>query len=261
MVDEQELRELERRLRGIPEAAMRREVVREQLEAREAPDAYALVFAGVRRPERERPALPHLREALHEVLVEGGGSRDLDYERRATLYSIAAERGDEFVMRLLRSADAVAAMEDPGAALPRTVADIPLGVRRALARKWDKGLLERLLLDPDPIVIEHLLENPRVTEDDVVRIAARRPIPASTLALIRRSGRFGSRLRVRIAIARNPYCPTDLAIETVATLGGTVLHEIAQDATLHEEVRQHARDEVERRSVQPDAGEPDASAP
>ena len=30
-------------------------------------------------------------------------------------------------------------------------------------------MLERLLLDPDPIVLEHLLANPRVTEGDVLR--------------------------------------------------------------------------------------------
>jgi hypothetical protein len=172
-IDEAELRQLERRLRGIRETAMRRELVREQLEARDVAEAYALVAAAVRRPERERPALPHLREALHEVLVEGGAARDLDYERRAALYALAAEQEDEFVMRLLRSSDAAESMRDPGAGLPRSVADIPLGMRRTLAKGFDKGLLERLLLDPDPIVIEHLLENPRVTEDDVVRIAAR----------------------------------------------------------------------------------------
>jgi hypothetical protein len=249
MIDEAELRQLERRLRGIPETAMRREVVREQLEAREVAEAYSLVAAAVRRPERERPALPHLREALHEVLIEGGAARDLDYERRASLYALAAEQEDEFVMRLLRSSDAAESMHDPGAGLPRSVADIPLGMRRTLAKGFDKGLLERLLLDPDPIVIEHLLENPRVTEDDVVRIAARRPIPASTLALIRRSGRFGPRLRVRLAVARNPYCPTDLAIEVVATLGLSALREIERDAKLHEEVRRHARDEIARRTA------------
>ena len=88
-----------------------------------------------------------------------------------------------------------------------------------------------------------------------MRIAARRPIPASTLVLIRRSGRVGPRLRVRIAVARNPYCPTDLAIEVVATLGLSALREIERDATLHEEVRRHARDEIARRAAPPDAAD------
>ena len=103
--------------------------------------------------------------------------------------------------RLLRSAAAAAEMRDPAAALPREVAEIPLGMRRSLARGDDPNLLDRLLLDPDPVVIDHLLENPRITEDDVVRIAARRPIPASTLERIHASRRFATRPRVLFAMA------------------------------------------------------------
>ncbi len=257
MIDESELRSLERRVRGIRELAMRREVVLEQLDAREPDDAYALLAGALRRPERERPGFPNLRETLYAVLVEGGAARPLAYERRAALYAAAAERGDEVVMRLLRSTGPAEEMDDPGAGLHRSVADIPLGMRRALAKGVEKGLLDRLLLDPDPIVIGHLLDNPRVMEDDVVRIAARRPIPAPTLTRIRRHPRFGARQRVRLAVARNPYCPTDLAIEVVSTLGLGPLQEIARDATLHEAVRRHARDEVERRTKSGESAEVD----
>ena len=205
MVDEaDELRKLERRLRGIREAAMRREVVRERLEAGDLRDVYELVAAALRRPESERPTLPRLRETLYQVLAEGGATCAVSYERRASLYAVAAEHEDGFVMRLLRSSDVAESMDDPRAGLPKSVADIPLGLRRALAKGVDKGLLERLLLDPDPLVVGHLLDNSRVIEEDVVRIAARRPISGSTLRLIRRSPRFGSRLCVRVAVARNP---------------------------------------------------------
>lgn len=248
-MDSAELKELERRLRGIAEDPMRREVVLEVLEGLPIEEAYALMAGTVRRPDREAPALPDLRRALHEVLALGGATRPFDYELRAALYAAAFEHQDEFLMRLLRSPDHAESMDDPGSALPRTVAEIPLGTRRSLARSLDRDLLERLLLDPDPIVIGNLLENGRITEDQVVRIAARRPISDSTLLQIHRSRRFGGRPRVRVAIARNPYCPTDLAIELLASLDATNVREVARDGTLHEEVRRHAEAEIARREA------------
>ena len=96
-------------------------------------------------------------------------------------------------------------------------------------------------------MIEHLLDNPRVGEDDVVRIAACRPIAGSSLARVHRSRRFGSRPRVREALARNPYCPTDVAIASLPGVDLRSLREISRDPHLHAEVRQHARGEIERR--------------
>jgi hypothetical protein len=243
-----ELEQLERRLRGLREDAMRRAVVLEVLRDGDAERAYALVRAVLHRPEARAPSLPHLRRTLNEVLVEGGPQDPLDYPLRAALYAEATANDDRFVMRLLRSPDAVESMADPLAALPRAVAEIPLGTRRALAKGLDKGLLDRLMLDPDPIVIANVLENARITEDDVVRLAGRRPMPGSSLVQIHRSRRFGMRPRVCEALAYNPYCPTDVAIELIGSLRLGALRRIARDATLHPELRSQAGEEIERRS-------------
>jgi hypothetical protein len=243
------LRALDRRLGAVSEPAMRREVLLEELEAREPAAAYALLAAVMGRPGAPAPHLHTLHEVTAAVLHEGGARRPLAYDLRAALYMEAARADDPFVMRLLRSGDVAEEMTDPGAALPRAVAELPLGVRRALARGDDLAMLERLLLDADPIVIRHLLHNPRVVESHVLRIAARRPIPASTLREIGRSPRFGGRPRVRTAIARNPYCPTDLAIALLGILPLPQVRDIARDETLHEETRRHARDELVRRKA------------
>lgn len=252
------LRALDRRLAAVSEAAMRREVLLEELEAREPADAYALLAAAVGRPGAPAPHLHTVHEVMGAVLREGGARRPLSYELRAALYVHASRHGDAFVMRLLRSADAAEEMGDPAAALPRAVAELPLGVRRALARGDDLAMLERLLLDADPIVILHLMRNPRITEEHVVRIAARRPVPASTLREIARSRRFGGRPRVRTAVARNPYCPTDLAIALLGALPLREVRDVARDETLHPETRHHARDELARRRAGPE-GDPGAT--
>ena len=249
MGDEHEISRLERRLRGVRDSDMRREIVLEALEERGPEGAYALVAATLHRREGAPPALSTLRRCIEDVLHAGGAVRPLPHAMRAALYAAAAEQEDEIVMRHLRSPDALHAMAEPEAALPRTVAEIPLGVRRSLAKGVERGLLERLLLDPDPLVIRHLLANPRITEEDVVRIAARRPIPGPTLAAILHSPRFGERPRVRLAMARNPYCPTDVAVQALGGLAAGDLRPVALDPTLHETVRRHAADELARREL------------
>jgi hypothetical protein len=186
------------------------------------------------------------------VLVHGGATRSLPYELLEALYTAAVERGDDLLMRLLRTPTSQESMQDPATALPRAVGEIPLGVRRSLAKGTEKPTLEKLLLDPDVLVIRHLLENPRITEDDVIRIAARRPIPGSTLNEIARSRRWISRSRVRVSLARNPYCPTDVALRVLGSLPLRELRELRGDATLHDEIRRHADDELARRDPDSD---------
>ena len=99
-------------------------------------------------------------------------------------------------------------LEPPPPPLPRAMAKVPLGVRRSLARRNDIGLIERLLGDPDPAVVENLLNNPRITELEVVRMAARSPVREEVLAAIARHPRWGIRHRVRVTLAHNPGTPT-----------------------------------------------------
>jgi hypothetical protein len=243
----EEAEQLEHKLRHVSESSMRRELVLEALEQRSAGDAFALVQAALHQTAGEAPGLELLRETVLAVLVHGGATRSISYQRAEALYAAAAEHGDEFLMRLMRTPTSEQSMRDPAANLPREVGEIPLGVRRSLARGMDKPVLDKLLLDPDPVVIRRLLDNPRITEDDVIRIAARRPIPGSTLHEIAQSQRWATRVKVRIALAHNPYCPTDVVLRILGSLPLRELRELRRDATLHEEVRRQAAAELSRR--------------
>ena len=209
----------------------------------------------------DRPVTAHhrpdlLRMRLLEVL--GGAAptpeQALDYEFRRDLYQAAVERGAESIQRHLRSLGELADPDVLARRLPKDVAEIPLGRRRSLAKGDDPLLLEKLALDPDPVVLENLLRNPRTREADVIRIAALRPIGAESLRRIDAERRWQTHPRVRAAIARNPYCPIDLAMKLVATLGTTVLREINDDAGLAWPVREAILLELESRSQSRQAG-------
>jgi hypothetical protein len=234
-------------VRAVGEHAMRRERLLELLERLEPDRSYAVIEALLERPGAPRPHFHDLRLVLQDVLRAGGATRPLPAELCQAWRERARVAGDAFLERLLGASGAAEVMKDPGSALPRDVAELPLGVRRSLARGMNLRVLEKLLLDPDPIVLDHLLRNPRLTEEHAVRIAARRPISEPALRAVADSARFGVRPRVRVAIARNPYCPTDLALQLLGTLPLPALREMRADGALDARVLAHVRDEIARR--------------
>ncbi|MDP9148860.1 MAG: hypothetical protein M3O36_02810 [Myxococcota bacterium] len=95
---------------------------------------------------------------------------------------------------------------------------LTLGERKSLARRPDRDTMQRLLSDPHPDVIRWVLRNARITEDDVIRFAAKRPGRGELLAEIARSTRWAHRPRVRIALVMNPATPIEIASRVVGLL-------------------------------------------
>ncbi len=138
---------------------------------------------------------------------------------------------------------------EPSVALPLEPGGRPLslGERRALARKPSRATLDKLLADPHPLVIQNLLVNPRLTEDDVVRMAARRPAHREVIAEIARSPKWMVRPRVRLAIVLNPGTPPDIAVPALPQLSRVELMDVLTLTLLPIVVRHAARELLERR--------------
>lgn len=239
------LEDLARKLEHVLEPAMRRSLVLEWLCAASADEAYELLAHALRRgPPDSRPH-DRLRDAVHGAVVEGVEDGTLAYRLRREVYERAARAEDETLMRILRTLPA-ADVGEPR--LPHEIAEIPLGRRRSLARGDDPVLLEQLARDPDTVVVRHLLANPRLTEAQALRIAALRPVRASTLGELHRSARWWPRPRIRAALARNPFCPVEIALRAVGSLPRELLHEMRRDPDLHPEVVRQVAEELARRA-------------
>jgi hypothetical protein len=118
---------------------------------------------------------------------------------------------------------------------------VTLGERKALARGRDRDLLARVLRDPHPDVIRILLDNPALTEDDVLRLVAQRPVAPEVLREVFRSTRWILRYRVRRAIVNNPFAPVDVALQLAAHLNAQDAREVLESTDLPRPVRDAAR--------------------
>lgn len=121
-----------------------------------------------------------------------------------------------------------------------------LGERRAMSKKWDKDTLDRLLSDPDPMVISNLLNNPRITESEIIKIASKRLNSKEILRLISIHKKWGSRYNIKKALVQNPYTPPRISIGIVEFLF-LHLEEVAEDTSLHPQVRGAAKTIIENR--------------
>lgn len=134
---------------------------------------------------------------------------------------------------------------------------LTLGERKSLARKPDRAMFEKLLSDPHPDVIFRLLANPRLTEDDVVHLAARRPTEASVLEQVANTPRWVRSRRVRMALVCNPSCPEHIAARLTSLLLRSELEDVRNSPSVSPVVRQLCIEHLARRP--PTSAKPDDS--
>ena len=233
------------RLAALPELAMRVATLGEQLLALEPETSAWLldVFATA-----GRAGGPPYDLSLLAAIELAGGDR-LPYSQRRAIFEAAERLGLESCKELLFSSNP----EDPNAELaaaPRPLVPgtrpLTLGERKSLARSWKRDVLERLLVDPHADVVGMLLRNPRLTEDDVLRIATARRASPAVLDLILHNRRWNCRPRVRRALLRNPKLPEADGLRLVGLLNRSELRELASDHKLGDRILHAIRRRLKR---------------
>lgn len=228
-----EARALARRLRVVEEGSIRARAAARAL-AELDPGAAASLLAAALRTAADGE--PEPAAALAQALLAPGP--DLDYEALAALYAAAVEAGQDDVRRLLLSAPPRLAWREPRDRAGGRLARLTLGHKKALARRpGEPDLLARLAAEGDAAVVRELLRNPHLTEELVVRIAARRPCRPETLRCVHDERRWRTRPAVARAIAHNPYAEPALVAKLLPRLSPRELSDIAEDGALHALVR------------------------
>ena len=235
-----------RRLARIDELEMRVGLICERLES--CGDDEAVAFLG----EAHRKAALGDADAQAAFLAVGWAIFDPRLEERRSGLGAAARRNEihpvaDFVTPL---AEEEAEKEDK-----RRIPDfgrgrpLTLGERKSLARTHDRSLIQRVVRDPHPDVIRILLDNPSLTEEDVVRVCAVRPNDPRVLQTVYRHRRWVVRYRPRNAILRNPDTPLDTALLLAPLLRHVELKEAATSSELAPPLRLSCRAILELRAA------------
>lgn len=219
------------RLAVLPEPAMRAASLRDIVSARRPEDAAwlldALATAG-------RAGGPPFDLSLLAA-VELTSSDLLGYERRRLIFEAAEQRGLEACKELLFSSEAMI-IDSTKARAPRALEPgtrpLTLGERKSLARSWDRKVLQRLFADPSLDVVTLILQNTRVTEEDILRIVTAKRVTTGVLQLILRNRRWNCRPRVRFALLRNRLLPEADSLRLVGLLNRQELRELRADPHL-----------------------------
>lgn len=133
-------------------------------------------------------------------------------------------------------------LEDVDCEVPNygTERPITLGERKALALTPSRRVIEMAMLDPHPAVAIKLLWNPKLTEDDVVRIAARRMSPPTVLSQIAFNTKWRMRRRVAFALVNNPGLTSSIGVALLPGLTASDAAQVAGNNRLPEDIRECA---------------------
>lgn len=222
-----------RRLRAFPDHLMRRSVLKNAILTMSEDDILALAGYLVCRADADDSRLSWL-DFVREVLLTPPWSA----ERMGLVASYPAIRERRPVLEFLGIPDEQCRLGG-GKFGQWAMDDIPLGVRKARARLNNRDNLLQLTQDPDPSVIQILLDNPFLTEAMALRVTTRRPQRAQTLRVVLES-RFITSETVQNSLVNNPYCPTRMAVALVPLLSRTHRAETADSGSVDDLVRQAA---------------------
>ena len=112
--------------------------------------------------------------------------------------------------------------------------------RMLLAPKADRFARAMLVQDSDPQVLFALLKNPRLSLDEVLRVAKSSFLSFQAAELILKTNPWFANLDVRVALIRNPKLPTPFALRILPTLPDNEVRAIAKGAATSMPLKQAA---------------------
>jgi hypothetical protein len=143
---------------------------------------------------------------------------------------------------------------------------LPLGQKITLARRGPARVAGALLAEGHVQVVSIVLDNPYMTEAQILRALAREKLPLSVIPAIVQHRKWSITYNVRLALVRNPAAPLASILSYLPELAVSDLRELAAPGIVPENLRKYLQAEVQRRirasekKASRDAAPPDSSA-
>jgi hypothetical protein len=117
---------------------------------------------------------------------------------------------------------------------------MPYAEKIILATKTDRSERAVLIQENDPQILYYLLKNPRITTEEVLRIARMTSISAMVADLIAKTTQWSSNQEIRSALVNNPRTAPSLALKLLGTLSEPEIRQIAKSTAVSQPLKQAA---------------------
>jgi hypothetical protein len=128
---------------------------------------------------------------------------------------------------------------DPGTLWERLRAMTP-PQKILLAPKAERTTRALMLQDNDPMLLFALLKNPRLSLDEVVRIAKSSALGFQSAELILKTPQWSGNLDIRVALIHNPKLPLPIALRILPSLPDSEVRVIAKGGATSAALKQAA---------------------
>jgi hypothetical protein len=112
--------------------------------------------------------------------------------------------------------------------------------RVKLAMKGDREARNILIRDPNRVVAQAVVQNPKITEQEVEKIAAMRTVPDDVLRQIAINRKFVRNYLIMLNLARNPRTPIGNVVTILTRLQLKDLQNLVKDRNVSEAVRKQS---------------------
>ena len=124
---------------------------------------------------------------------------------------------------------------------------LPLGQRIALARRGPARVAGALIATGHAQVLEIALENPRLSEAQVLKVLWRDNLPQVVVLTVASHRKWSQHYNVRLALVRNSSTPLSIVLGYLPQLTVVDLRELAAPGIVPENLRKYLQAEVNRR--------------
>jgi len=124
---------------------------------------------------------------------------------------------------------------------------LPLGQKITLARRGPARVAGALLAEGHAQVISIVLDNPYMTEAQILRALSREKLPISVIPAIVQHRKWSITYNVRLALVRHPATPLASILSYLPELTVSDLRELAAPGIVPESLRKYLQAEVQRR--------------
>src|SRR5438128_7788361 len=124
---------------------------------------------------------------------------------------------------------------------------LPLGQKITLARRGPARVAGALLAEGHPQVLSVALDNPYLTEAQILKALSREKLPVTVVPAIIHHRKWSISYNVRMALLRQPSAPLAAILSYLPQLTVSDLRELAEPGIVPENLRRYIQAEVQRR--------------